>query len=250
MPNEPSSVAISSSSLTLLHVLGHDEQAFGPGADDGDDVVAGVVHAFGDGEQGCHADSAANADHGAELLDVGRFAKRTAQVLQLVSDAHGAHVIGGDAHFLPNQRYGPLFRVLVRHGQRNSFSFFVGPQDDELARLMSPGNVGSGDHRPVHAWADPLFVKDLKHLPNLLGYSTGDSSVKSVSWNGHDLKNRNHTLYQIADSGAIKFHPELKPFSYGKGRGNAECLSYRREREEPNQLSLCDLSGESCRLLC
>ena len=63
-----------------------------------------------------------------------------------------------------------------------------------------PGLCQEQKSLPGSRRGQSALLKDLKHLPNLLGYSTGDSSEKSVSWNGDDLKNRNHTHYQIADS--------------------------------------------------
>ena len=55
------------------HLVLQDEEVLGAGADDDDDLVAGLLHALGDGVQHGDPDAAADADDLAELLDVRGF---------------------------------------------------------------------------------------------------------------------------------------------------------------------------------
>ena len=89
------------------------------------------------------AGTAADADHGADPLDLLGLAQRTAQVLDGVTHAERRQHGGALADDLEDDGDGAVGRVAVRDGERHPLPRVVDAQYDELSRADLARDLGA-----------------------------------------------------------------------------------------------------------
>ena len=88
-PHEPSSVVDDDLVRERAHSIFPEQEVLAASADDGDDLVAGFVEGADDGEHGGDAHAAADANHRAEVFDLGGMAQRPDDRREFVAHFQG-----------------------------------------------------------------------------------------------------------------------------------------------------------------
>ncbi len=145
-----------------LHLGPEDDEPLVAATEDRHDVIAGFLERAGDRQHGRDAGAAADADAGAEVLDVGRLAERPHH-LDRVAGLHGAHLHRRLADLLDDQRDGAGLGVVVGDGQRDALAVLVHEHDDELAGLVLARDLGGLDDVALEGGCDLFFGNDLSH---------------------------------------------------------------------------------------
>ncbi len=125
------------------HLVLEDEEALGPRADDRDELVAGPLQGLRDRIDRRDADAAADADDGAEVLDLALASQRPDHVEDALTESVGRHLLRRGADRLEDDRDEARLPVEVGDRQRDPLRVVVGAEDDELSRRHGVRDVGA-----------------------------------------------------------------------------------------------------------
>jgi len=105
------------------------------------DMVASQFERFGDRISNSCADTTANHSHLAEILDLGRIAKGTQDIMDDLSWLERLEHHGGFADRLNDQSDGAFARIVINNRHRHTFTAISEAQYHELACFGFTGNV-------------------------------------------------------------------------------------------------------------
>jgi hypothetical protein len=141
-----------------LELILEEQQVLVAGADDGHDLVAGLVVPLGDVMHGRDARAAAHADDRTHLVDFCSLAQGAAQVQDVVSLLQLFEHGRGLAEDEVDDGDGALVPVGVGDGQGDAFALGVHAQDDEVPRLRLGRDVRRMDDELGGLVRDKLFL--------------------------------------------------------------------------------------------
>ena len=148
-------------------VAKYDEVAVASG-EDGNDFIAGHFQGFDDRQERGDADAATAAHHGSEVFDMSSFAQRTNDIVEEVAGVEGANFASRLADGLHDERNSPGIDIGVGDSERDAFAFFIGDNDDEVARTAGACDERSFDDELDYVLREMLFFDNLVHIRNAI----------------------------------------------------------------------------------
>ena len=162
-----------------------DEEIGGLGADDDIDLGAVLVQPLGLGIDRSGADTAGDEDKvtlrqffGAHRDEFGRVAERAHDIGEGLAGLEGHDVLRRGANRLRNDGHGAFLDIEITDSQRNTLSFFISPDNQELAGLGGGRQPRCFHDHPTDGRRQHFLLSNLVHRFLCSSFLIGQSYKK------------------------------------------------------------------------